>query len=232
MNKHIRRRNFLVSGSALLLANCTTSSSDVGGYAKTVARQQKTLQLTIVVGAALGYAVARHRGGSALAGVAIGAFAGTIASASQRYAQLLLRETNSDLRLSFDRLESSVAADTETFQTENLPAINERISITQSLSERGNTDFGSYFQSLDELEEYEARQTIPNSGYSWATEIYPHCLIVLPKQTIEKTIPPAAKGNADRADDAISRNTDVVVSNVYRNSQALKTLEGLGIRHV
>lgn len=193
-------------------------------------QRNNALMLSVIIGAGLGYAVARDRGGSALAGVAAGAFIGAVAVTAAKYASLLLDQNNGSLPRSFESLGDNAQAERRIFVSENIPVIRNRLEIA-SIVERGNSSagLGQILDRLEQLENWEQKQTIPTPAYEMSAPVYSQCVTLLPKQAGMPIMPSDAREPESFAREESKKHQSVVDEGARANRLAIQILARNGI---
>jgi len=224
------KRELLLGASSSLILSACTSSTGSNTLSGNIDRQQAVLQASIVVGAALGYAVARDRGGSALVGIAIGAAAGAIAASALQYARYVARRASNDIEKSFALTRSAISEDTATFQRENVPIVQRRAQLSRQLAQPGR--ISNPLEVVDHLENLKAQEratTIPIEAYVQAAPVYRQCLILLPEVTLSEPLLPPERDAEGKAQLSSDNFTGLVDSNARTEISTRRRLQEFGI---
>jgi hypothetical protein len=196
--KVVRRmeRRFFITGavSSVALTGCVAGSPSAPTVANSMQQNTRALQLSILVGAAVGFAVARSRGGSALVGIALGGFAGGAISVAMQYARLVWQQNQGNLPQSYEQIADTASTDRATFVRENVPLINERYKLARSLQGgAGNTQLVGALGTIRDLDRQEKKTTVPSEAYFRAAPVYPESVTVLPQLGGYRFAPDIAK---------------------------------------
>lgn len=155
--------------------------------------------------------MAKDRGGSLLAGAAIGAFAGGVVSSSLQYARLLLRNADDDLETGYNILGSSASDDRQTFTRENVPLALQKQSLTQSLVENSrDTNPRDLLDELEVVKNLQNKQTVPTSIYAQCIPVYKGASDILPREAGVATLLPPQEGAKSNAVENVGQLGGVV----------------------
>lgn len=227
----VRRREFISLAAPFLLTGCIDARSTPGTLASSELTRRRTLQVSLIVGAALGAAIARDRGGAVLAGAAIGAFAGAAVASAVQYARLLLNATNGDVAESYSLLANSAAEDRVTFSQENLPLLQAREDVSSTIVS-GRSDGGSIvlIGRLNELERLEAERTVPTRIYVQAVPVYKTCIDVLPTEAGQSELAQGEQDQRGAAEVETNALEQVVLNGLEARRRADARLASIGVR--
>ncbi|WP_146746277.1 hypothetical protein [Rhodovulum viride] len=224
----MKRRFFMTGMTASAMAGCTSTT---GTITQDVARRQRVLQASIIIGAGLGYAVARDRGGSALAGIAVGAFVGGAVASAIQYARLLLDRSNGRLEGGYDLSARASLEDLRVFTSENIPVLDRRAQLLAELDRPGAaTRPVQIVIELEALNVLAKQATIPTPAYKESAEMYPETNRVMPEQPQAIVLNPSlADKNRKIADEAATILRDTVRREVARREEQLEAARRRGI---
>jgi len=196
------RRKFLVTSCTLVgLSACSTSSG--GAIVTQQQRDRRAFQTSLIVGAALGVAIADARGGSLLVGAALGSFAGASLVAAAQLSRVFLEATGGELIGAYSLSEMGAFADLETFKRENVPLINAEAQLINAVAKNSLSIPASQIdKQLENIDNLINSRTVPTEIYRRSAPIYGECNNIMPGDAGVGTlsIPQAqSKEVADRA---------------------------------
>lgn len=225
----MHRRTFLLNSASLIITGCNSATGT--GVDAISSRKPHlggaTYPVAIILGAALGFAVASYTGGSPIVGIAFGAFAGVAAGAAVEYSRYILKESRSELVPSYRSLTSAVVEDYENFQMENIPILAEKQRIIREAGlDRLDNRSRNVAETLNRLNHGEAqlkKTPLPNSIYVKSVPIYRDTSSLLPRIS-KKPFTTEAKMEKRNADIQIIEKGRVIMATNVNNLAADKLL--------
>lgn len=184
--------------------------------------------MSLILGAAAGVALADARGGSLLAGAAIGAFTGSLIVAATQYAHMLLQRANGDLQSAFDLSQTAANTDLMVFRRENVPLILAEQRVVSAVETNSSSIRASEIDKLlSQVDEAQRNRTIPLPFYSDSAKTYGECNQIMPNIAgVQNLLPPqdSAKQQAQESSNALRNEVAIYgskLAEVQRKRQAL-----------
>lgn len=223
------RRKFLITGCALVgLSACSNSSG--GAIVAQEQRNRRAFQTSLIVGAALGVAIADARGGSILVGAALGSFAGASLVAAAQLSKVFLENSQGELTGAYSLSQQGALADLDTFNRENVPLITAEAQLINAVATNSsNIPASQIDRQLEGIDSLTKSRTVPTEIYRRSAPIYKECNNIMPTEVGIGTLSTPQKKGKEVADKVATDLEETVQRHARLAEEAQNMRRALGI---